>query len=144
MKGIVLAGGLGTRLLPTTKVVNKHLLLLYDKPIIYYSISTLMLSGIREICLITKPEDVRTFRKLLGNGSDFGIEITYKVQVKPKGIGEAFLLTKSFIKDSNCALILGDNIFFGVGLGNQLSEKKEIIGAQIFGYRVKDARNYGV
>lgn len=144
MKGLILAGGSGTRLWPITKTVNKHLLPIHSKPMIYYPIGTLMLAGIREFELISTPRDIDLFERLLGNGENFGIEINYKIQPNPNGIAEAFLISKDFIKNSNTALILGDNIFHGTGLGNQLKLISEVDGAQIFGYRVQDPENYGV
>jgi glucose-1-phosphate thymidylyltransferase len=144
MKGLILAGGSGTRLWPITKTINKHLLPIHSKPMIYYPIGTLMLAGIREFELISTPRDIDLFERLLGNGENFGIEINYKIQPSPNGIAEAFVISKNFIKDSNTALILGDNIFHGTGLGNQLKSITEVNGAQIFGYRVQDPENYGV
>ena len=144
MKGLILAGGSGTRLWPITKTVNKHLLPIHSKPMIYYPIGTLMLAGIREFELISTPRDIDLFERLLGNGENFGIEINYKIQPNPNGIAEAFLISKDFIKNSNTALILGDNIFHGTGLGNQLKLISEVDGAQIFGYRVQDPEHYGV
>jgi len=144
MKGLILAGGSGTRLWPITKTINKHLLPIHSKPMIYYPIGTLMLAGIREFELISTPRDIDLFERLLGNGENFGIEIDYKIQPSPNGIAEAFLISKNFIKDSKTALILGDNIFHGTGLGNQLKSISEVDGAQIFGYRVQDPENYGV
>jgi len=144
-KGIVLAGGIGTRLYPITKGISKQLLHIYDKPMIYYPISVLMLAGIREILLITSKEYISNYKKLLGNGSDFGISIQYKIQKKPDGIASAIKLGKKFIDKSNICLILGDNIFHGQGL----LEKLEIainrkVGATVFGYQVKDPERYGV
>ncbi len=144
-KGIVLAGGIGTRLYPITKGISKQLLHIYDKPMIYYPISVLMLAGIREILLITSKEYISNYKKLLGNGSDFGISIQYKIQKKPDGIANAIKLGKKFIGKSNICLILGDNIFHGQGL----LEKLEIainrkVGATVFGYQVKDPERYGV
>jgi glucose-1-phosphate thymidylyltransferase len=144
MKGLILAGGSGTRLWPITKTVNKHLLPIHSKPMIYYPLGTLMLAGIREFELISTPRDIDSFERLLGNGDNFGININYKVQQSPNGIAEAFLISKKFIENSNVALILGDNIFHGTGLGNQLKSITELSGAQIFGYRVQDPENYGV
>jgi glucose-1-phosphate thymidylyltransferase len=144
MKGLILAGGSGTRLWPITKTINKHLLPVHSKPMIYYSLGTLMLAGIREFELISTPRDIELFERLLGNGKNFGIEINYKIQANPNGIAEAFLISKDFIKNSSTALILGDNIFHGTGLGNQLNSITQVDGAQIFGYRVQDPENYGV
>ena len=145
MKGIVLAGGAGTRLHPITRGVSKQLLAVYDKPMVYYPISTLMLAGIREIMIITTPEDQSSFQRLLGDGSRFGVEFTYAVQPRPEGLAQAFLIGKEFIgKDSVC-LVLGDNIFFGANLSNLLrkaAEQKE--GATVFGYYVCDPERFGV
>ena len=145
MKGIVLAGGTGTRLYPITQGVSKQLLPIYDKPMIYYPLSVLMLAGIREVMIITTPEDQASFKRLLGDGSVFGIQITYAVQVYPEGIAQAFVLGEQFIgKDSVC-LVLGDNIFYGQGLTEGLARavrRKE--GATIFGYRVSDPERFGV
>ncbi len=145
MKGIVLAGGAGTRLHPITRGVSKQLLAVYDKPMVYYPISTLMLAGIREIMIITTPEDQSSFQRLLGDGSRFGVEFTYAVQPRPEGLAQAFLIGKEFIgKDSVC-LVLGDNIFFGANLSDLLrkaAEQKE--GATVFGYYVCDPERFGV
>ena len=145
MKGIVLAGGAGTRLHPITRGVSKQLLAVYDKPMVYYPISTLMLAGIREIMIITTPEDQSSFQRLLGDGSRFGVEFTYAVQPRPEGLAQAFLIGKEFIgKDSVC-LVLGDNIFFGANLSTLLrraAEQKE--GATVFGYYVCDPERFGV
>ena len=138
MKGIILAGGSGTRLHPITKGTSKQLLPVYDKPLIYYPISTLMYGGIRDILLISTPAHLHLFKELLGSGKDFGLKIEYKVQKKPQGIAQSLLLAKNFLKDSPCALILGDNIFYGPGLREKLHEaslKRD--GATIFGYTVK-------
>ena len=144
-KGIVLAGGSGTRLHPITKAVSKQLLPVYDKPMIYYPISVLMLAGIKEILVITTPEDNKSFQRLLGDGSDFGIEIKYVIQSSPDGLAQAFLIGEDFIDDSNIALVLGDNIFYGQNftdnLKNATSKDK---GATIFGYQVKDPERFGV
>ena len=144
MKGIVLAGGNGTRLWPLTAARSKQLLPVYDKPLIYYPISTLMLAGISEILVITRPEDLAQFQLLLGDGSRFGIQIEYKVQQKASGIAEAFLIGESFIGDNSVCLILGDNIFYGQGLGEQLQEISADSRATIFGYEVIDPERYGV
>ena len=144
-KGIVLAGGSGTRLHPITKAVSKQLLPVYDKPMIYYPISVLMLAGIKEILVITTPEDNKSFQRLLGDGSDFGIEIKYAIQPSPDGLAQAFLIGEDFIDDSNIALVLWDNIFCGQNftdnLKNATSKDK---GATIFGYQVKDPERFGV
>lgn len=144
-KGIILAGGSGSRLFPLTKSVSKQLLPVYDKPMIYYPLSVLMLSGIRDIAIITDPSQTDLFVKLLGDGSQWGCTFTYLVQEKPKGIGEAFLISKDFLKNSNCCLILGDNLFFGQGLFTLiLKAMKRGSGATVFGYHVHDPQRYGV
>lgn len=144
-KGIILAGGEGTRLYPTTKVVTKQLLPIYDKPMIYYPLSVLMLTGVRDILLITKPEDLPLYQKLLGDGSDIGLNISYKIQLKPRGLPEAFILGRDFIGDDPVTLILGDNIFYGSGLtgfiGRALAQHD---GASIFTFNVKDPERFGV
>jgi len=146
MKGIILAGGSGTRLFPSTKIISKQLLPVYDKPMIYYPLSTLMLAGIRDILIICTPQDLSRFNSLLSDGSQWGISISYVVQEKPKGLADAFILGKEFINEQPCCLILGDNIYFG----NNLSEflKKEIQnhrkGAKVFAYEVNDPERYGV
>ena len=144
-KGIILAGGNGSRLYPITKATSKQLIPVYDKPMIYYPLSTLMLAGIREILIITTPNDRDTFEKLLGNGSQFGINIKYKIQTKPEGIAQAFLIAEEFIKNSSVTLILGDNLFHGDFLVNQL-QKNYLLneGASIFAYSVSDPQRYGV
>ena len=144
MKGIVLAGGTGSRLWPITKSISKQLLPVYDKPLIYYPLGTLFLAGIRDILLITTPEDLSSFQRLLGNGAQFGVSIQYEVQMKPNGLAEAFLIGEKFINQDNVALILGDNIFHGVGLGQQLKMIDFNNGATIFAYRVSDPERYGV
>lgn len=145
-KGIILAGGLGTRVGPVTKAISKQLIPLFDKPIIFYSLSILMLMNIRKILLIVKSEDVDSFKKILNDGSDFGIKIEYAIQKKPNGLPDAFILGESFIKKDNVALILGDNFFHGQSLTEILinQAKKFKSGAQIFTYSVKNPQNYGV
>jgi glucose-1-phosphate thymidylyltransferase len=144
-KGIVLAGGSGSRLHPITKGVSKQLLPVYDKPMIYYPISVLMLAGIREILVISTPDDISGYQRLLGDGSDFGLEIEYAIQQSPDGLAQAFLIGEDFIGDSNVALVLGDNIFYGQNFTEHLktATSKEI-GATIFGYHVKDPERFGV
>jgi len=144
MKGIVLAGGTGSRLWPITRGVSKQLLPVYDKPMIHYPIATLMLAGIRNIAIITTPSDQEAFKQVLGSGSRFGVEFEYFVQGEPKGIAEAFVIAEEFISQDKCALILGDNLFHGVGLGRHLSDFTYVQGAQIFAYKVTDPSRYGV
>lgn len=144
MRGIVLAGGTGSRLWPVTRGTSKQLLPVYDKPMIHYPIATLMLAGIRNMLIITTKQDQESFQRLLGNGSDIGVSFSYAVQDQPDGIAQAFLIGESFINNEPCALILGDNIFYGVGLGNQLQSIQADLGAHIFAQEVADPERYGV
>ena len=148
MKGIILAGGSGTRLYPLTKVISKQLLPVYDKPMIYYPLSTLMLSGIRDILIISTPSDISLYERLLNDGSQFGINISYKVQPSPDGLAQAFILGEAFIGEDNVALVLGDNIFYGTGFSDLLKKSVKTVleedKAVIFGYEVKDPSRYGV
>ncbi|ALD63709.1 glucose-1-phosphate thymidylyltransferase [Arthrobacter sp. LS16] len=144
MRGIILAGGTGSRLHPITKGISKQLVPVFDKPMIYYPLSTLMLAGIRDILIITTPQDEAQFRGLLGDGSQFGIKLSYKVQPKPEGLAQAFIIGAEHIGDESVALVLGDNIFHGPGFGTQLRKYVDQPGATVFGYWVKDPRAYGV
>lgn len=145
MKGIVLAGGAGTRLHPITRGVSKQLLPVYDKPMIYYPLSVLMLAGIRDILIITSPEDQSGFQRLLGDGSEFGVNLTYAIQERPDGLAQAFLIGASFIGNDRVCLVLGDNVFFGQGFSPKLRESAaREQGATIFGYQVKDPERFGV
>lgn len=144
MKGIILAGGSGTRLHPITLAVSKQLVPVYNKPMIYYPLSTLMLAGVTEVLVITTPQDVDPFQRLLGDGSQFGISISYKSQPSPDGLAQAFTIGADFIGDDTVALVLGDNLLYGRGLGTQLARNTDIEGGRIFAYRVSDPRAYGV
>lgn len=145
MKGIILAGGSGTRLHPITKGVSKQLLPIYDKPMIYYPISVLMLAGIRDILIITTPDDITSFQRLLGDGSTFGINLQYKIQPSPDGLAQAFILGEEFIGDEHCCLVLGDNIYFGQGFSPKLKQVAlRERGATVFGYQVMDPERFGV
>ncbi|MEB6858239.1 glucose-1-phosphate thymidylyltransferase RfbA [Proteus cibi] len=145
MKGIILAGGSGTRLHPITKGVSKQLLPIYDKPMIYYPLSVLMLAGIRDILIITTPDDMTSFQRLLGDGSAFGVHLQYKVQPSPDGLAQAFILGEEFIGDDHCCLVLGDNIYFGQGFSPKLKQvAQRERGATVFGYQVMDPERFGV
>lgn len=144
MKGVILAGGFGTRLRPLTKITSKQLLPIYDKPLIYYPLSTLMLAGIQHILIITNPKLIESFKELLGDGTQFGLLIEFIAQQEPKGVAESLIIAEDFLSGSSVALILGDNLFHGPGLGRRLESFKEVRGAQIFGYHVQDPSQYGV
>jgi glucose-1-phosphate thymidylyltransferase len=144
MRGIILAGGSGTRLYPITKGISKQLMPIYDKPMVYYPLSTLLSAGIREILIITTPDDAPQFKRLLGDGSDLGIELSYAVQESPDGLAQAFIIGEEFIGDEKVALVLGDNIFHGVGLGSNLRSNTDPDGGVIFAYHVSNPRAYGV
>ncbi len=147
MKGIILAGGSGTRLYPITRGVSKQLLPVYDKPMIYYPLSTLMLAGIKDVLIITTPEDNESFKRLLGDGSEFGINLQYAIQPSPDGLAQAFLIGEEFISDDSVCLVLGDNIFYGQSFGKQLHHARELTSqglATVFGYQVKDPERFGV
>ena len=145
MKGIILAGGAGSRLYPMTKAVSKQLLPIYDKPMIYYPLSVLMLANIRDVLIISTPEDTPLYRKLLGNGTSIGMRFEYRVQDRPRGLADAFIIGEEFIGDDSVCLVLGDNVFFGQSLSDMLREvRTELSGATIFGYPVRDPRSFGV
>ena len=144
VRGILLAGGTGSRLSPITRAVSKQLMPIYDKPMIYYPLSTLIHAGIRDLLIVTTPEDIDRFDRLLGDGTDLGLSITYAAQPRPEGIAQVFLIGAEFIQDEPVALILGDNIFHGVGLGEQLRAQEDVDGAMVFAYQVADPQNYGV
>jgi glucose-1-phosphate thymidylyltransferase len=144
MRGIILAGGTGTRLHPITKGISKQLMPVFDKPMIYYPLSTLMMAGVREVLVITTPEDAGQFRRLLGDGSDLGIRIEYAVQPAPEGLAQAFLIGADFLAGESAALVLGDNLFYGAGLGRSLKENRDVVGGRIFAYRVADPTAYGI
>src|SRR6056297_746721 len=145
MRGIILAGGSGTRLYPVTKAISKQLMPVYDKPMIYYPLSVLLLAGIREVLIITTPEDSDSFKRLLGDGSEWGIELSYAVQPSPDGLAQAFIIGENFIGNDDVCLILGDNIFYGQGFTPILKQTIENLkGATVFGYKVSDPERFGV
>jgi len=144
MRGIILAGGTGSRLHPITRGISKQIMPVYDKPMIYYPLSTLMLAGVREVLVITTPDDQDQFRRLLGDGTDLGIELSYAVQPRPEGLAQAFVIGRDFVGADSVALVLGDNLFYGAGLGRSLASAQEVDGGRIFAYRVADPTAYGV
>jgi glucose-1-phosphate thymidylyltransferase len=144
MRGIILAGGSGTRLHPMTRALSKQMVPVYDKPMIYYPLSTLMMAGIREVLVITTPDDQAQFRRLLGDGAELGLRLEYAVQPRPEGLAQAFLIGADFIADSSVCLVLGDNIFYGVGLGTALKANTAVVGGHVFAYHVSNPRDYGV
>ncbi len=144
MKGIILAGGSGTRLYPITYAISKQIMPVYDKPMIYYPLSTLMLAGIKDILIISTPHDLPQFEKLFGNGHHLGLNFSYKVQEQPNGLAQAFVLGEEFIGTDSCALVLGDNIFYGMGLGNTLEKNSNPKGGIVYAYQVSDPERYGV
>jgi len=144
MRGIILAGGSGTRLYPITRGISKQIMPVYDKPMIYYPLSTLMMAGVRDVLVITTPADRAQFENLLGTGQDLGIEVSYAEQPRPEGLAQAFVIGADFIGGERVALVLGDNIFYGAGLGRSLKEHGEVVGGRVFAYRVADATAYGV
>jgi glucose-1-phosphate thymidylyltransferase len=144
MRGIILAGGTGSRLHPITRGISKQIMPVYDKPMIYYPLSTLMLAGVREVLVITTPDDQDQFRRLLGDGTDLGIELSYAVQPRPEGLAQAFVIGHDFVGTDSVALVLGDNLFYGAGLGRSLASAQDVDGGRIFAYRVADPTAYGV